>query len=133
MKIKTTTTYISIDGKVFISESECREHERNLTAKIQSEFDRHFSVVHGISDDMANYVTGLCGYYTYSFVAFEGWEKVITDSEWNKNLTVNTDWYTDGVENGKRYLLFWADDMAYVVDPKILKERIMEDLEAMEA
>lgn len=131
MEIKTTTTYISRDGKEFTSEFECREYERNLAAEMKSEFDRHFPVVHGISDDMANYVTGMCGYYIHSFVAFGGWQEVIMDSDWSRNLEVNTDWYTDGVENGKRYLLFWTDCMAIVVDPEILKERIMEDLKAM--
>ena len=132
MRTKTTITFIANDGTEFATETECRDHERSLMSENQSAFDRHFSVVKGISGDIQEYVIGISGYHTYSFIAFEGWEQVLRGVNDSPCFEVNTSfWCIDPIKEGERYLVFFTEDEAWVVDPKNLKEQIMRDLAAM--
>ena len=122
----TNTTYIAVDGKEFASQWECVEYENALRktqrTEVEKLFMEHFSDnVNGLSDEMIRYITDSCDVWVYSFVPFDGWEKVLLDYVESYETCL---WgVRDGkLEEGKKYLAFCNDAVAYIVDPEYIRE-----------
>ena len=132
MKEIITKSYQAEDGTIFEDENACRDYEKKEFVRKNREamFALHFIKVDRVSDALNNYVTGINGYYTYVFIAFDNWREVL---EADGVDTFDTFTYTNGVEIGKKYYLFYADDnWVYIVDPENLRTSILDDLEHLE-
>ena len=130
----TKATYIAEDGKEFDNEFACRRHENDLykakRAEVEKRFREHFSDdVDGISDEMTRYITDSCEAYVYSFTPFEGWQEVL--EKYSGCFETNL-WGVRGyeLEEGKKYLAFCNDSLAYIVDPVYIRELINKELDS---
>ena len=131
--MRTKTTFIADDGKIFDTARACSDYELSLyeakRAETKARFSKHFSEVYGVSDEMTRYVTDSCEAWVYSFVPFEGWEDLLKEYVGCFEICY---W---GVENGslkdgKKYFVFCNDSVAYLVDAEYLKEMTIKEIDA---
>lgn len=127
--MKKTTMYVSIDGKKFKSEEECRAHEASLRESLDENF----------KDAIKFMSPGLCCYATgsnetgrvFSFICHKGWRKEV---ELLTDLSSEYDFICpDKMVNGRIYLLFDLGWQGVVVDPQNLIGYLKSDIEQLES